>query len=313
MSNADSYFLIYYDWAISDWRQIGGVLTGTSYTHRGLTAGKTHYYLIHAVGANGAQSEWSEHGLATVTDPPVNPDAAADRAALVALYNATDGANWPFSENWLSDMPIGTWYGVTTDGSGRVTRLVIEGNGLTGRLPDLSALTSLTYLTLGSNQLTGPFPDLSALTNLTYLSLSDNLLSGPFPDLSALANLRDLYLNDNQMTGHIPNLDALSNLKNLELGSNQLERCISGSGCPLKPECAVARLQPVERADPRSEQTHQPDGLYLTSNQLSGRIPDLSKLTNLTRLYLGSNQLSGPIPVLNALTNLRTLSLLTTG
>ena len=59
VSNADSYFLIYYDWAISDWRQIGGVLTGTSYTHRGLTVGKTHYYLIHAVGANGAQSEWS--------------------------------------------------------------------------------------------------------------------------------------------------------------------------------------------------------------------------------------------------------------
>ena len=309
VSNAHSYFLIYYDWAISDWRQIGGVLTGTSYTHRGATVGKTHYYLIHAVGANGAQSGWSEHGIAIVTEPSVNPDAAADRAALVALYNATDGANWPFRENWLSDMPIATWYGVTTDSSGRITRLVIEGNGLTGPVPDLSALTNLTYLTLGSNQLTGPFPDLNALTNLTYLSLSDNLLSGPIPDLSALVNLTDLYINDNQLTGNIPNLGALSNLKNLELGSNQLTGAFPDLGALTNLRALSLVSNRLSGPIPDLSRLTNLTALYLTSNQLSGRIPDLSRLTNLTRLYLGSNQLSGPIPVLNALTNLRTLSL----
>jgi hypothetical protein len=32
---------------------------------------------------------------------------ATDRAALVALYHATDGPNWDVNANWLSDEPIG--------------------------------------------------------------------------------------------------------------------------------------------------------------------------------------------------------------
>ena len=40
---------------------------------------------------------------------------ADDRAALVALYSATDGASWKNSANWLSDAPLDEWYGVTTD------------------------------------------------------------------------------------------------------------------------------------------------------------------------------------------------------
>ena len=34
-------------------------------------------------------------------------DAATDRAALVALYNATGGANWRNNGNWLSNAPSG--------------------------------------------------------------------------------------------------------------------------------------------------------------------------------------------------------------
>ena len=40
---------------------------------------------------------------------------SGDRAALVALYNATDGPNWVINENWLTDAPLGEWYGVDTD------------------------------------------------------------------------------------------------------------------------------------------------------------------------------------------------------
>ena len=47
--------------------------------------------------------------------------AATDRAALVALYNATDGKNWRINRHWLSDEPIGLWYGVATDRNGHVT------------------------------------------------------------------------------------------------------------------------------------------------------------------------------------------------
>ncbi len=33
------------------------------------------------------------------------------RAALVALYEATDGPNWVNNENWLTDAPLGEWFG----------------------------------------------------------------------------------------------------------------------------------------------------------------------------------------------------------
>jgi hypothetical protein len=56
-------------------------------------------------------------GIAEITVQ--NPD----RAVLVALYEATDGPNWRDDTNWLSDAPLGDWYGVETNASGRVVRL----------------------------------------------------------------------------------------------------------------------------------------------------------------------------------------------
>ena len=47
-----------------------------------------------------------------------------DRTALVALYNATDGANWTNNTNWLTNEAISEWHGVVTDGEGRVKRAV---------------------------------------------------------------------------------------------------------------------------------------------------------------------------------------------
>ena len=58
---------------------------------------------------------------ADCTGEPEPPASTDDRDALVALYNATDGPNWTNNTNWLSDRPIGEWYGVTTDAYGRIT------------------------------------------------------------------------------------------------------------------------------------------------------------------------------------------------
>ena len=56
------------------------------------------------------------------------PDA--DRAALVALFNATDGEGWKNNTNWLSNTTLEHWYGITTDDSGRVVRLALDNNDL---------------------------------------------------------------------------------------------------------------------------------------------------------------------------------------
>ena len=48
--------------------------------------------------------------------------------------------------------------------------------------------------------------------------------------------------------------------------------------------------------------------LNLHSNQLTGPIPDLTRLTELEELYLQNNKLTGPVPTwLNGMTNMREL------
>ena len=76
---------------------------------------------------------------------PPSGSAETDREALVALYNATDGENWMRSDNWLSDAPLGLgWNGVTTNDDGRVTKLILTANGLSGEIPaELGSLSNL--------------------------------------------------------------------------------------------------------------------------------------------------------------------------
>ena len=151
----------------------------------------------------------------------------ADRAALVALYHATDGENWIRNTNWLTEAPVGEWYGVQKDESGRVTGLALESNQLSGPIPaELGNLTSLESLALGNNQLSGPIPaELGNLTSLGSLFLYRNQLSGPIPaELGNLTSLESLTLESNQLSGPIPaelgNLSAYGNLR-----GNQLSGC----------------------------------------------------------------------------------------
>ena len=91
-----------------------------------------------------------------------------DRDALVAFYRATDGDNWYRNENWLTNAPIDTWYGVITDRMGRVIELSLSENDLSGSIPPvLGKLTELEWLDLADNRLLGPIPP--ELGNLTSL------------------------------------------------------------------------------------------------------------------------------------------------
>ena len=93
-------------------------------------------------------------------EQPALPDSTSgDRAALVALYNDTGGPNWTNNSNWLSDGPINSWHGVTTDSEGRVSALLLANNGLAGEIPsELENLTNLDTLYLGNNDIIGCIP-----------------------------------------------------------------------------------------------------------------------------------------------------------
>ena len=159
-----------------------------------------------------------------------------DRAALVALYNATGGRNWRNNGNWLSNAPMGAWHGVTTNSDGRVTDLSLSFNQLTGEIPaELGNLTNLTHLSLYDNQLTGEIPaELGSLTNLT--------------------NLKGLQLAYNQLTGEIPAERAVALLQPVDRGDT------GGVGQPDQPDSSVPPPQPVDRGDTGGVgQPDQPD------------------------------------------------------
>ena len=293
VTGAARYELWVWD-AANGWQQIGGdSLTDRTYTHTEVTAGVTYFYAVRGMDAAGiAVSVWSDYASAAPLPGTAAP-ANTDREVLVALYNATDGANWTTNTNWLSDKPLGEWHGVTTDGNGRVTRLELFENRLSGTLPsELGNLTNLTHLWLYSNQLSGEIPsELGSLANLTELWLYSNQLSGSIPsELGSLANLTELWLYSNQLSGSIPSeLGNLANLTVLGLTFNQLSGEIPSE---------LGNLANLT-------------GLQLSSNQLSGAIPsELGNLANLTYLNLADNELSGSIPIeLGNLANLTVLNL----
>ena len=222
-----------------------------------------------------------------------------DWRALVALYNATDGANWRNNFNWsASDSPptaaeLDNWYGVTVSDN-RVSHLHLQANSLSGPIPgELGELSELVFLVIHDNALTGPIPEeLGNLSRLRGLFLHRNQLMGSIPDsLGNLIALESLWLQDNGLTGSIPSeLGDLASLVQLDLRSNSL------SGAIPRVLGNLSKLQ----------------GLGLDNNDLSGAIPpELGDLTSLVSLSLHANKFTGSLP--SDLRHLRNLGVLTWG
>ena len=226
-----------------------------------------------------------------------------DRNALADLYQATNGAQWRSHKNWLSDAPLGTWFGVTVDKTGRVTGLELDSNGLSGSIPPaLGQLAHLQFLSLGSAQRPSAWGGMSALNQMMLSAKHSGGAPGmlaigyPIPRGQWLTKLEvpSYAPTSNGLSGSIPpELGQLTRLQFLSLEDSSLSGQLSGAIPP-----ALGQLTDLKC-------------LLLGGNQLSGAIPSvLGQLPRLEYLSLGGNQLSGAVPsALGQLPRLECLSL----
>ncbi len=288
-----------------------------------------------------AFSDWLK-AIQSHEDTGVECAPLSDRDILEVLYEETGGSGWNNSDNWLTDTPLADWYGVRVDGRGRVVRLSLGSNALTGPIPsELGKLSNLTSLSLSSNALMGPIPpELGDLSQLENVYLYGNSLTGPIPpELGDLSSLTSLLLYNNALSGPIPSeLGKLSSLERLDLGSNRLTGLIppelgklssltqlilrwNALTGPIPPE--LGKLNSLERLGlhfnnlsgqipPEFGNLASLESLSAFDNALSGPIPsELGKLSSLTSLNLWGNALTGLIPPeLGNLSNLELLVLL---
>ena len=125
---------------VNRWYRLGGdSLTGTAYTHGGLTAGTTYYYQIRALGAGGAESPWSQRVSATprapadvtLAAPELTADPTGANTIELAWGEVTGAVRY---ELWAWD-PVNDWY--------RLGRDSLTGTAYTHR--DLTAGTTYYY------------------------------------------------------------------------------------------------------------------------------------------------------------------------
>src|SRR5579859_820244 len=176
---------------------------------------------------------------------------AGECQVLVDFYNATNGASWTKSTNWLTTTtPCSSpWFGIscTTNQNGgtlSVVQISLPQNNLSGTLPtSLTNLSLLRNLDLHGNHLSGHIPALQ--DSLLNINLADNQLSGSIPALPG----SEFVTPTPPVEGWVAPIPASGDLLNLSLQNNQLSGPI-----PLLPPNVFT--------------------LIVSNNNLSGLLPD---------------------------------------
>ena len=164
--------------------------------------------------------------------------------ALMNFFYATDGPNWTNNTGWGIDPVVENWFGITVvnghvtgldlttnektlSGPGapflvalsELTRLNLQGTGVTGDISGFNSLVKVSYLRLDSTGVTGDISGFNSLVHLTALHLYNTGVTGDISGFNSLVNLTDLNLGITGVAGDISGFNSLVNLNKLYLGS----------------------------------------------------------------------------------------------
>ncbi|KAI4349201.1 hypothetical protein L6164_009823 [Bauhinia variegata] len=133
-------------------------------------------------------------------------DGSQDGAAITNVLSHYSSADWA-QEGGDPCLPVPwSWVRCSSDPQPRIVSILLSSKNLTGNIPsDITKLTGLVELWLDGNMLTGPLPDFTGCMDLKIIHLENNQLTGALPSsLVNLPNLRELYVQNNMLSGTVP-------------------------------------------------------------------------------------------------------------
>ncbi len=262
----------------------------------------------------------------SIVQPRFICDRMADSLELVKFYNALDGPNW--INKWDLNEPINTWYGITLNIDGCVSKINLEQNNLigelinfnfpfletlslmeaqytdgtkfiTGEIPDFSLLPNLQNLRLWGS-FTGSIPNFSNVDSLKYLEIT-GYFTGNIPDFSKISRLEELLITG-VFNGNIPDFQYLPNLKSLNI-YGQFEGTIIFNGNEIG-----APLSNLSGPIPNFSNLDKLQVLQLGRLSCTGSVPNFDKLPNLIALQITHClRLVNPLPKFNKMNKLNSL------
>ncbi|CAK9163320.1 unnamed protein product [Ilex paraguariensis] len=133
-------------------------------------------------------------------------DGSLDGSVIAGVASLFSSADWA-KEGGDPCLPVPwSWVQCNSDAQPRIVSIKLSRQNLMGSIPsDLTKLSGLVELWLDGNSLSGEIPDFTGCTNLKIMHLENNQLTGDLPSsLVNLPNLRELYVQNNMLSGSVP-------------------------------------------------------------------------------------------------------------